>query len=84
MKEPKHILQCATCGKGVQHSNLVSFSKNRVHHVRKPNLHTHHLVIEGERVKIRVCTSCKRELRLVDRVAQAKEANSKIQIPNSK
>jgi large subunit ribosomal protein L28 len=61
---------CVVCGKGVQHANLVSFSKQRTHCVRKPNLHTHHLVIEGIRTKIKVCTTCKRSLRGADRIAQ--------------
>ncbi len=63
---------CAVCGKGVQHANLVSFSKRKIKVVRKPNLHTHHLVVDGSRVKIKVCTSCKRGLRVDYRKAQAK------------
>lgn len=59
------------CGKGVQNSNLVSFSKRKTKHIRRPNLHTHHLVVDGTRVKIKVCTTCKRSLREGDRDAQA-------------
>lgn len=62
---------CVLCGKGVQHGHLVSFSKRKVNHVRKPNLHTHHLVIDGFRTKIKVCTTCKRSLRGADRAAQS-------------
>ena len=62
---------CAVCGKGVQHANLVSFSKRKIKTVRKPNLHVHHLVVDGSRVKIKVCTSCKRGLRVDYRKAQA-------------
>ncbi len=58
---------CAFCGKGVQFANLVSFSKNRVHKVRRPNLHTHRMLIEGEKMKLRLCTSCKRSVRLEER-----------------
>ncbi len=63
---------CAVCGKGVQHANLVSFSKRKIKVVRKPNLHTHHIVVDGSKVKLRVCTSCKRALRVDYRKAQAK------------
>ena len=62
---------CAVCGKGVQHANSVSFSKQRTKIVRKPNLHTHHIEIDGIKTKIRVCTSCKRALRVDYRKAQA-------------
>lgn len=60
----KGKLGCAICGKGVQHSNSVSFSKRRTKIIRKPNLHSHKLVIDGSKVKIKVCTSCKRSLRV--------------------
>jgi len=62
---------CAICGKGVQYSNLVSFSKRRIKHVRKPNLHAHKLMVEGQRVRIKVCTICKRSIRQTERTAQA-------------
>lgn len=74
-KQPeKGRLQCAVCGKGVQHANLVSFSKRRIKKVRKPNLHVHHLVIEGVKVKIKVCTTCKRSLRETQRAEQVAKA----------
>ncbi len=62
---------CVICGKGIQNANLVSFSKRKIKHIRRPNLHTHHLVIDGQRVKIKVCTTCKRSLRVDDRKSQA-------------
>ena len=62
---------CVICGKGIQNANLVSFSKRKIKHIRRPNLHTHHLVIDGQRVKIKVCTTCKRSLRVEDRKSQA-------------
>ena len=65
---------CAVCGKGVQHGNLVSFSKRKIKMIRKPNLHTHHIVVDGSKVKLRVCTSCKRALRVDFRKAQAVSA----------
>jgi len=69
---------CALCGKGVQHANLVSFSKRRVKQIRKPNLHVHHLMIEGVKVKIKVCTTCKRTLRKVQRAEQVAAAKASV------
>lgn len=63
---------CVICGKGVQNSNLVSFSKRKIKHIRRPNLHTHHLMVEGSKVKVKVCTTCKRSLRMGERETQAK------------
>ena len=71
MKQASYTYGCAICGKGVQHSNLVSFSKRRIKHVRKPNLHVHHLKVEGSKLKIKVCTTCKRSIRITEREAQA-------------
>lgn len=62
---------CDFCGKGIQHSNLVSFAKNRVHIVRRPNLHTHRMEIGGESVKLKLCTSCKKSVRLTEREQKA-------------
>lgn len=78
-KQPeKGKLGCAICGKGVQHANLVSFSKRRIKHIRKPNLHVHHIVIEGVKVKIKVCTTCKRTLRKAQREEQVAAAKASV------
>ena len=69
-------LECAVCGKGIQRVNVVSFAKKRVKHVRRPNLHVHHLTVGGERVKIKVCTVCKRVLRLEQRASQSLSAKT--------
>ena len=61
---------CAFCGKGVQNSNLVSFSKNRVNIIRRPNLHTQRMKIGGETVKLRLCTKCKRAVRAGERAVK--------------
>ncbi|MEK7064198.1 MAG: bL28 family ribosomal protein, partial [Patescibacteria group bacterium] len=62
---------CAFCGKGVQNSNLVSFSKNRVNIIRRPNLHTHRMKVGGETVKLRLCTKCKRAVRAGEKATVA-------------
>lgn len=55
---------CQNCGKGVQYSNLVSHAKNRVHTIRRPNLHVARILVEGKIRKVRLCTKC---LRAADR-----------------
>lgn len=67
----KEYYGCVMCGKGVQNSNLVSFSKRKIKHLRRPNLHTHHLLVDGSKVKVKVCTTCKRSLREGERQIQA-------------
>lgn len=54
---------CDSCGKGVQHSNLVSHAKNRTHTIRKPNLHSAKLMIDGQRLRVRMCTKCLRTVK---------------------
>lgn len=65
MKKTKY--GCAFCGKGIQMKNLVSFSKNRVHTFRRPNLHSHKMIVNGESLKLKLCTSCKRSIRKEER-----------------
>lgn len=67
---------CVMCGKGVQNAQKVSFSKRKTKRIRRPNLHTHHLVIDAQRVKIKVCTTCKRSLRVGERAAQSVATNA--------
>ncbi len=75
-QEIKGKYGCVVCGKGVQHAHLVSFSKRKIKHIRRPNLHTHHLEVGGQRLKIKVCTTCKRSLRGADREAQVAAAKT--------
>lgn len=51
---------CENCGKGVQYSNLVSHAKNRIHTIRKPNLHMARVVVGGKIRRVRLCTKCLR------------------------
>ncbi len=53
---------CAVCGKGRDVGHNVSHAKNRTQRIRKPNLHTHKLMVGEEGVRVRLCTKC---LRLV-------------------
>lgn len=55
---------CDICGKGAQRANSVSHAKNRTKILRKPNLHTHIMKIDGEKARLSVCTKCKRAVRV--------------------
>lgn len=58
MKKRKY--GCARCHKGVQYAQNVSHAKNRTKKIRYPNLHTHKMVVDGVKVKMKLCTKCKR------------------------
>lgn len=51
---------CENCGKTVQFVNRVSHAKNRMKTIRRPNLHTLRVVIEGKTVKRTLCVKCGR------------------------
>lgn len=51
---------CENCGKTVQFVNRVSHAKNRMKTIRRPNLHTLRVVIEGKTVKQTLCVKCGR------------------------
>lgn len=54
---------CAMCQKGVQYAQNVSHAKNRTKRIRRPNLHSHKLVMDGIKTKVKLCTRCKRMAR---------------------
>lgn len=62
---------CEHCGKGVQFANKVSHAKNRMKIVRRPNLHTARLLVDGQKVKAVLCTKC---LRMVKKALAIKAA----------
>ncbi len=68
---------CVNCGKGVQYANLVSFSKNRVHHIRKPNLHLVRVLVGGKVVRQKLCSSCLKKAVRPHKVEMAKVAAAK-------
>ncbi|PWU23235.1 50S ribosomal protein L28 [Candidatus Cerribacteria bacterium 'Amazon FNV 2010 28 9'] len=49
---------CFNCGKTAGNGNIVSHAKNRTKHIRKPNLHTAHILIDGAKKKVSLCTKC--------------------------
>jgi large subunit ribosomal protein L28 len=62
---------CASCGKGIQYSNLVSHAKNRSRIIRKPNLHSVRVLVSGKVVRQRLCTKCTRSAIRPHKVALA-------------
>lgn len=67
MRGRKRKFGCFLCGKGVQFAHKVSHAKNRSKTIRRPNLHSHKMMIDGERIKVKLCTKCKREVRKLER-----------------
>jgi len=53
-------MKCANCGKGVMYGHNVSHAKNRTRKIFKPNLHVARIFINGNRKKMRLCTTCLR------------------------
>lgn len=51
---------CYNCNKSADNGNLVSHAKNRSKHLRKPNLHTAHIIEKGAKKKVSLCTKCLR------------------------
>lgn len=51
---------CQICGKGRDVGHNVSHAKNRTQRIRKPNLHTHRMATQEGKLKLKLCTKCKR------------------------
>lgn len=60
---------CYTCYKSADNGNLVSHAKNRSKHLRKPNLHTAHIIVNGAKKKVSLCTKCLRSTVRVHQLA---------------
>lgn len=54
---------CDICGKGVMVGNNVSHANNRTKRLFKPNLKSVRLLVAGQKIKMRLCTSCLRKER---------------------
>jgi large subunit ribosomal protein L28 len=50
--------KCEICGKGSMAGHLVSHSNIKTKRVTKPNLQRLKAVVNGESVRVRVCTRC--------------------------
>lgn len=54
--------RCQVCGKTTVFGHNVSFSKRRTNRSFEANIHRKRLMINGEMVRIDICTRCQRTL----------------------
>lgn len=52
--------KCDVCGKHKMFGNNVSFSKRHTNRDFKPNVHKKRLILNGEAVRLNICTRCLR------------------------
>jgi len=52
--------QCEVCGKHKTFGHNVSFSKRRTNRSFKPNVQRKRLMLNGEQVRLKICTRCMR------------------------
>jgi large subunit ribosomal protein L28 len=52
--------KCDVCGKHRMFGNNVSFSKRHTNRDFKPNVHKKRLILNGEPVRLNICTRCLR------------------------
>jgi large subunit ribosomal protein L28 len=55
--------KCEICGKGPQFGNRVSHSNRKTRHKFDPNIQNVRIEINGVRRRIKICTSCLRNLK---------------------
>jgi large subunit ribosomal protein L28 len=66
-------MKCNNCGKGVMYGHNVSHSKRRTRKIFKPNLHTARILINGNFVRMKLCTKCLRMFKSASAEAAAKQ-----------
>jgi large subunit ribosomal protein L28 len=57
--------KCDICGKRRRVANNVSHSNIKTKRVQRPNLHRIKAMVEGRKIRIRVCTRCLRSGKVV-------------------
>ena len=57
-------MKCTICGKGPSFGNVVSHANNTRRRRWNPNLQRVRAVVDGVRLRVRVCTSCIRSGRI--------------------
>jgi len=55
--------KCEICGKGPQFGNRVSHSNKKTRHKFNPNIQNVRIEINGVRRRVKICTSCLRNLK---------------------
>jgi large subunit ribosomal protein L28 len=63
--------KCDVCGKAKTFGHNVSFSKRRTNRDFRPNVHRKRLVVNGEQVRLNICTRCMRTMGKAGREASA-------------
>jgi large subunit ribosomal protein L28 len=66
--------KCDVCGKGTVSGNNVSHSNRKTRRTIKPNLRTVHVVENGVKKTLKVCTRCLRSNKVRKSVKQEKAA----------
>lgn len=61
---------CYNCKKTADNGNIVSHAKNRSKHMRKPNLHSARIIVDGLKKKVALCTKCLRTTVRAHQVAE--------------
>ncbi len=52
------MAKCQACGKGPSFGNNVSFAQNRTRRMWKPNIQKTTMLVNGEKVQMKLCTRC--------------------------
>lgn len=76
--------RCDLTGKGKQFGNHVSHSQRHVKRTWKPNLQTKTLVIDGQKVKLRLAASTIRTLNKYQKQIDAKELANAVEKETAK
>ena len=56
-------IKCDNCGKGVMYGHNVSHAKNRTRKIFKPNLQKTRILIDGVNKRMKLCTTCLKQLK---------------------
>lgn len=76
--------RCDLTGKGKQFGNHVSHSQRHVKRTWKPNLQTKTLIIDGQKVKLRLAASTIRTLNKYQKQIDAKELANAVEKETTK
>lgn len=55
--------QCFLCKKGNLRNLQVSHSKHRTKKIRRPNLHSYKMVVNGKNKRVKLCIKCLRRVK---------------------
>ena len=70
--------KCDLTGKGKQFGHNVSFSQRKTAKVWKPNLQTKTILIDGQKVRLKLATSTIRTLKKYQAQEEAKQAATEV------